>query len=540
MMRKIIKFFVIIIIFLFFLGIPDFYCQNCSWRSYIDVPTSTFSEGFFFNVNTSYAVGGQAQEKFDANGSIEYGIAGFVAGLKVFTEKTFCLDLAYQIMEQGDIVPSLSIGVENITYTKYVAPLDTVGIVDFLYVPRPPEVASAYLVATKDFGGSFEVTFGLGRGRFVGYGPRSQYLNFDAFFDEKHADFMVGAFGGIKYKTPIGLSFIVETDGRDANAGLLYEAGIWKGTLSLDKIEHFFGGEEDVNSPRVSLSLSFNPGGTGSRGEELVRSGRLKLSLIDQGSGKHIPGKVIVAKGDVERTFDILATQKAILELQPGVYKVSVFSAGYKMKTAEVSIKQGVDLDFEIKLSQVINPAVKQSMDLTKQAASDYKKGLLKEAREKLEKAINLYPNNEKAKEGLALVRKAMAGNIATLEARARGLERSGDIRGAIALWEQVLDLRGSEGSSEVRSHIQSLRDRLAAAKKPVVTSTPPTVAKKPTPAPKKPSISKQQITDLYTKGLSAYFDGNYKEAIKYFEQVLSADPTHAQAKRYLGEAKKH
>ncbi|MEJ2568438.1 MAG: tetratricopeptide repeat protein [candidate division WOR-3 bacterium] len=47
-------------------------------------------------------------------------------------------------------------------------------------------------------------------------------------------------------------------------------------------------------------------------------------------------------------------------------------------------------------------------------------------------------------------------------------------------------------------------------------------------------------MADLYTKGLSAYFDGNYKEAIKYFEQVLRADPSHAQAKRYLGEAKKH
>jgi tetratricopeptide (TPR) repeat protein len=536
-MKKIIEYLVMMMCF-FFLSVPDFYCQNCSWRSYIDVPTSTYSKGFFFNINAGYAVGGQTQEKFDANGSIEYGIAGFVAGLKVYTEETFCLDLAYQIMEEGEIFPSLSLGVENITYNKYVAPVDTIGVVDFRYNPRPPEVASAYLVATKDFGGIFEMTFGLGRGRFIGYGPRSQYLNFDAFLDEKHPDFIVGAFGGIKYTTPIGLSFIVETDGRDANAGFRYEGGIWKGTLSLDKMEHFLAQRDElIQSPQVSLSLSFNPGGGGRRGEELARGGRLKLSLKDEGSEKYIAGKVIISRGNVERTYDILATQKAILQLQPGVYKVSVFSAGYKMKTAEVSIKSGADLDFEIKLSQVINPAIKQSMELTKEAASDYKKGLLKEAREKLEKAINLYPNNEKAKEGLALVKKAMAGNISTLEARARSLENSGDIRGAIALWEQILSLKGSD--SQISSHIQSLRSRLAEAKKPVVTSTP-TVVKKPPPAEKKPSMTKQQITDLYTKGLSAYFDGNYKEAIKYFEQVLRADPNHAQAKRYLGEAKKH
>jgi len=539
-MKKIIEY--IILVCFSFSGVLDFYGQNCSWRSYIDVPTSTFSEGFFLNLNGSYAVGGdEEQEKFDANGSIEYGIAGFVAGLKVYSEKTFCLDLVYQIMEQNGILPSLSIGIENITYNKYVAAVDTVEAVDFLYKPRPPELASAYLVATKDFGEIFEMTFGLGRGRFVGYGPRSQYLNFDTFFDEKHPDFVVGAFGGIKFITPIGLSLIAETDGRDANAGFQYEAGIWKGTLSLNKIELFFAKEEElVNSPQVSLSLSFNPGGIGVRGENLARSGTLRLSLKDQNGGEHISGKAIVSKGDVERTYDILATQKAVLQLQPGVYKISVFSAGYKMKTAEVAVKSGDDLDFEIGLSQVINPAVKLSMDLTKEAAGDYKKGLLKEAREKLEKAINLYPNNEKAKEGLALVRKAMAGSVSTLEARARALERSGDIRGAITLWEEILSLKGAEGSSEIRSHIQSLRSRLAERKKPVVTTTPPTVVKKPTPVEKKPSVSKQQITDLYTKGLSAYFDGNYKEAIKYFEQVLRADPTHAQAKRYLGEAKKH
>jgi tetratricopeptide (TPR) repeat protein len=537
-MKKII---VYIIIYFFFLNIPDFYGQNCSWRSYIDVPTSTFSKGFFFNLNGSYAIDGdEEQERIDANGSIEYGIAGFVAGLKVYSEKTFCLDLAYQIMEQSEILPSLSIGIENITYEKYVAPVDTVEAVDFLYNPRPPELASAYLVATKGFGGIFEMSFGLGRGRFVGYGPRSQYLNFDAFFDEKHQDFAVGAFGGVKFTTPIGLSLIAETDGRDANTGFQYEAGIWKGTLSLNKIELFFAKEEQViNSPQISLSLSFNPGGIGFRGEEFAKPGTLRLSLKDQDSGKNIAGKAIVSKGNVETTYDILATQKAVLQLQPGVYKLTVFSAGYKMKSAEISVKSGGNLDFEVSLSQVINPAVKQSMDLTREAAGDYKKGLLKEAREKLEKAINLYPNNEKAKEGLALVRKAMAGSISTLEARARALERSGDIRGAITLWEEVLSLKGTEGSSEVRSHIESLRSRLAGAKKPVVTSTP-TVAKKPAPVEKKPSMTKQQITDLYTKGLSAYFDGNYKEAIKYFEQVLRADPNHAQAKRYLGEAKKH
>jgi len=136
----------------------------------------------------------------------------------------------------------------------------------------------------------------------------------------------------------------------------------------------------------------------------------------------------------------------------------------------------------------------------------------------------------------LSLIRKVFSDNVTSLKQKARARENSGDIRGAIGLWEQVLVW---ENSSATRKHIQDLKDRLSAAsskRQPVRTTT----TKKPAPAKKKLALSKQQIADLYTKGLSAYFDGNYKEAIKYFQQVLSADPSHAQAKRYLGEAKKH
>jgi len=208
------------------------------------------------------------------------------------------------------------------------------------------------------------------------------------------------------------------------------------------------------------------------------------------------------------------------------------------MKTANIPVKARGDLDFEISLSKVINPVVKQSMDLTKAAAADYKYGRLKEARKKLEEAIALYPKNTKAQKGLQLVKKAFADNIGSLKNKARAREGSGDIRGAITLWEQVL--AWEENPAATQKHIQSLRDRLdARSRKPVKTRTTPKVTKK-APVKKKPSLSKQQIADLYTKGLSAYFDGNYKQAIKYFQQVLSADPTHAQAKRYLGEAKEH
>ncbi|MEJ2354584.1 MAG: tetratricopeptide repeat protein, partial [candidate division WOR-3 bacterium] len=215
------------------------------------------------------------------------------------------------------------------------------------------------------------------------------------------------------------------------------------------------------------------------------------------------------------------------------------FSAGYKMKTAEIPVKTGADMDFTISLSKVINPVVKQSMDLTKEAANYYKRGLLNQAKQKLEEALNLYPNNKQAKKGLQMVSDAFAENIGNLRAQARAKENAGDIRGAISIWEQVAALE--ENPSSTQAHIRTLRNRLTAStRRTPARTTPRTTTTSRAPARTTPSLSKQQIADLYTKGLSAYFDGNYKEAIRYFEQVLRADPSHAQAKRYLGEAKKH
>jgi tetratricopeptide (TPR) repeat protein len=535
-MKKMIRYPVIVIIVVSLLVVFNVYAQSCSWGSYIDIPSANFWDGFFINLNGGYAFSDEAEQNLDVNGSIEYSIAGFTAGLKVYTEKSFCLDLSYQILEESGGLPALSMGVENLTNNKFVSPLGDSGLVDELYYPRPPEMASAYIVTTKRLGKNFEATFGLGRGKFVGYGPRSKYLNFDAFFDDKHADFMFGAFGGMKLIAPAGVSLILETDGRDANAGLGYEIGIFKSTLSLNKIEHFFTETNSlINAPWVNLSLSVNAfGGSGVRGESM---GILRIALKDKATGRPIKGKMILSQGNIEKSYEVPAKIKRVLKLKPGVYKITVFSAGYKMKTANIPIKSGAQMDFDIDLSKVINPAIKKSMDLTKEAATDYKYGRFEAAREKLEEAIALYPNNKKAKKGLQMVQKAFASNLESLKDKARARESSGNIRGAITLWEQVLEL---DNSYSTRRHIQNLKDRLSAAsrrRQPARTTT--TTAGRRAPA-RKPSLTKQQIADLYTKGLSAYFDGNYKEAIKYFQQVLSADPNHAQAKRYLGEAKKH
>ena len=96
-MKKIIRYPVIIIFISLFI-VSDLYAQSCSWGSYIDIPSANVWDGFFINLNGGYAFSDEAEQNLDVNGSIEYSIAGFTAGLKVYTEKNFCLDLSYQIL----------------------------------------------------------------------------------------------------------------------------------------------------------------------------------------------------------------------------------------------------------------------------------------------------------------------------------------------------------------------------------------------------------------------------------------------------------
>jgi len=520
------KFQYIITCIIFFISIA-LLSQTARRESYIDIPSAQFNKGLFVNLNGSFPISSENEVSTDINTGLEFAVSRFDAILNWYSTSDFSLDLSYLLAEQNGMMPSLSLGIDNVNYRQYISPIghavgDTQNTYsDEVYDPRPPELVSTYLVATRKFSENFEITIGAGRGRFIGYGPRSKNLNFDVFLDEKHENFVFGLFGGIKLSIPKGPSLIIETDGRDANLGIQYEYGIFKSTLSIIKLEQFASAEGSNLTPRINLNFSFK-----AHSFEGPEPAIVNINLRDQLTDIPIAGLLTYGDGK-PISVDIPITGKKTLRIEPGTYLFTLSSAGYNMKQAKIPIRSTHELNLTIKLQKKMSPDMESSIELTRIASEDFKNKRYREAKNKLDKALNLYPENEKAKEGLNLVNKAIKEKVNSLREEALSLE-SVNLEQAIALWKEVLYW---EQSSDIEAHIKDLRNRLTSVSKPKP-------AKKPAPAKKEPSLSSAEIEDLYKKGITEYVKGNYREAVNHFQKILNANPNHEGAKRYLAKAK--
>jgi len=207
-------------------------------------------------------------------------------------------------------------------------------------------------VGTKKISKNFEMTLGIGRGRFVGYGPRSFVPNTDVFSDEKHENWALGLFGGTKVTFPNNLAFIVEADGRDANIGIEYQNELVKGTLALNKLELF--GEESDLSPRVSLNLSYKIMDLkGKIKKEEKKEFPVAIELIDKESGEPVKGHTIIIdkKGDTVKVSAFKDIHS--FSLEPGMYTSHISATDYVDRKIEMAVKGGISKNlYTIELSK--------------------------------------------------------------------------------------------------------------------------------------------------------------------------------------------
>jgi len=309
-------------------------------EAYIDIPTANFNQGLYIDVNSSYPVRSEDSVKFDPNLAINFSYNKFGGALKWYNGADFALDLSYQLLVENGNYPGLALGVDEIAVSKYVSPAGFDEVFsDENYTDRPPEIASAYIVATKKLGNTFEMTAGVGRGKFVGYGPRSYSLNTDLLFNENHENIAMGLFYGIKFILPNNMAFIIEEDGRDANVGVEYENKLFKGTLALNKLELFGTDSEDGLSPRISLNLSYKVTDFYKNSKEDKRAS-VTIRLIDKELGNLVKGKVVIVgqKGD---TVAISGNNKVhTISLPPGIYMANATSLGYDDASVKISIEK--------------------------------------------------------------------------------------------------------------------------------------------------------------------------------------------------------
>jgi outer membrane protein OmpA-like peptidoglycan-associated protein len=332
---------------LFFLVIFVISVATCASQmkreAYIDIPTANFTQGLYINVNTSYPIKNVDDVKFDPNIGVDLSYKKFGVALKWYDGVDFALDLSYQILAESEGVPGFSVGIGELSSSRYVSPAGSEDVFnDEDYAERPPEIASVYLVGTKKLNRNFEMTAGIARGRFVGYGPVSKYFNIDAFSDEKHENWALGLFGGAKLSFSNGLAFIVEADGRDANIGLRYQNELVKGTLALNKLEVFNESGADL-SPRISLDLSYKIMDMQEEAQKEEERFPVVVELIDEESREPVTGYIVITnpEGDTVESFAFKNTNTHSFILEPGVYPAFISAIGYKERAIMIAVKGG-------------------------------------------------------------------------------------------------------------------------------------------------------------------------------------------------------
>ena len=325
---------IIIVVFVMSVAVGAF---NMKRESYVDMPSANFDQGLYLNVSSSYPIKDIDGVKFDPNFGIDFSYNKFGIALKWYDGTDFALDFCYQILSENGGYPSLAIGVSEVAVDKYVSPAGYDEVFnDESYTDRPPEVASAYIVATKKISENFDITGGIGRGKYVGYGPRSQHINIDAFFDETHENWAFGLFGGVKGSLPNGLAFIAETDGRDVNFGVEYQNELVKGTLALNKLEQL--GSEYGLSPRVSLNLSYKITDMKKKIEEEKFS--VAIELIDNETREPVAGSAVINNQQGDALEVSLDRKIHSFSLTPDMYIAHITSEGYFDRDIELGVRR--------------------------------------------------------------------------------------------------------------------------------------------------------------------------------------------------------
>ena len=468
-----------------------------------------------------------------------FGYASFfqkyLFALKIYTLKEIAIDLSYLVFPERERIPGFALGIRNLSYKRYINPAGGEppegGFRDENYMGkfrRNPEVLSFYIVTTKAISDKFEINLGLGRGEFVGYGPRSKYLNTDYYLNS-YNELALGLFGGIKINILPYLSFISEIDGRDLNIGLRIIRQVFSLSFAFTKLEgYIFVKEKERPFYRFTSALTIN--------SNIVPVKPLPAYVLFNIYDKEInePLKDVTIKF-IETNLAPLKTDEkggASCELMPGIYMVQIEKPEYKTLKIKLNIKKEKKaFNFKIPLSLIITRK-EQVLNFLKSARENFQKGDLYKAKKDYEEANKIFPLYPGLSDEYSNFLKIYQERLNAARNSAIEYESKGQIQEAINAWQGVLNI--DPENKEADSKIKALAEELS--KKKVVTEKPPEkkVEKPPQKKVERPVYTKEDIEKLLKEALLQYEKKNYEKAKELLQKVLSMDPNNAKAKEYL------
>jgi len=499
--------------------------------SLLELPTANLPEDPVYwqaGFSTSFSLASKYDPHvtdFDLNGSVSFNGKWFL-GLNIFTLNEISFDIGGVIIRETQGVPfGFSVGLRNISWKKYISsvggePEEGGGFTDDnSYILRSPESFSFYGVITRHINPSLILHLGIGRGEFIGYGPRSKFLNTDNFLNTPHEYFTFGIFGALEFHLTPSFHLVLEADGRDINAGIFLDVEKFKFVIETQKIEHFMFQGYPNFQPRFNVGISINSRLI----TPVAQPVRVAFTLIDKETKKPVKGVTI--KFLQTEIPAITSDEKGVAStmVMPGEYLVSIIHPEFKELKAKLNIRKDKPLEVRISLKPKIS---KRDIALKKINEGDayLRAGKLLEAKKAYQDALTIYPESKTAKERLLNAERAINNRILELKARATYHEKKGDYTNALKYFKEILDF--SPQDPDILDKITELENKLKA---PPPTKTG--VVKKEE-RPTKPS--KAQIEETLNKAIQAFNAGNYKEAKRLLGEVLKWEPDNSRAREYL------
>ncbi len=310
--------------------------------SLIDIPSAKILPhlGYRVGIDVSFALDAEhSADDRDENLHAAMGFGNnFEAYLDIYTIRNFtaAFGFCHKLYDKGNL--AFGWGIHSLSYAMDVSEVghgDSVGWDDDLSYSseidyeKPFELGSAFLVSTYSPTKILDLTIGLGRGRYVGYGPNSKWFNSN-FYHDKGGDWAIGVILGMEYKPTKNLSFLIDLDGRDANIGLKFRYLPIELGLAIAKAEQF----GLKFSPRISASISY----VGIKGEKEVKPGIIAGIVTDEENACLVATvrilytdrpKVITESETGTFRFD---------DLKPGIYEVYALSEGYINLSNKVTV----------------------------------------------------------------------------------------------------------------------------------------------------------------------------------------------------------
>ncbi len=496
----------------------------------IDIPRGVFLDPGKLSVNLSVGMGVKdinvedityagftpTYERFDWDFNIDYRLPinyPLEFALTAYSPTVFALSVA-----AGIPLPfPMAIGVENITYNSFVSSIDSGYVDEALYGDdRSSEWFSLFIVTSKSFGKLGEYTFGIGRGRFIGSGPKSQYFN-TSYLLNMDPDMSMGIFfGGIIPIVEKTFYLTGDFDGRDVNIGMRYTNNNLRIDAALTHVEQMLPNYPASPMFNLSFAYSFDL-------KPKAKKGKVQILCYDIDTRKNLNGEFVIL-GEKEKTYNIV-NGKLTIELPVDKYQVEVRSKDYISMKKVISVVAGGTSSYKFPLKKMVQKSTFKNntpqAKLYREALLYYKRGDVVNAIEKMKKCIAIEPDNATYKNFLQDLYKKRNEEIVYHKKAARSFEDKGMKTRAIAEWKAVLKLNPKD--YEAKNALKRLTKKKTSTKKKTVK--------------KKSAKPRKTATQWYNEGISYYKKGKYKQAIKCFKEALKLDPKNKKAKRYLKKA---